>query len=339
MDPITQGLVGAAAAGAANTKKELHKIALTTGFVCATLADLDVLFRSASDPLFAVEMHRQFTHSLFFIPAGALIGAVLLWPFFRRKTSFLTLCLFALLGYSTAGLLDACTSYGTQLLWPFFDTRVAWNLISVVDPLVTVGLGILIAFSFIRKKRRWSIGALVWLILFLIGGYVQQQRVINAGMQFVESKNRTVDDYTAKPTIGNRLLWRFTYISDGNIYSDGIRAGWFSGINYYEGDSAPRITPATDFSEIEGTQKWRDIQRFERLSDGYLAWHPRDKNVLGDARYAMLPTRIEPLWGIRIDRSDTDSPTPFVNIRDAGPEVRNRFTDMLLGRELTEQKR
>lgn len=336
MDPITQGLVGAAAAGAANTKKELSTIAITTGFVCATLADLDVLFRSASDPLLAVEMHRQFTHSLLFIPAGALIGATVLWPFFRRKTTFLTLYLFAILGYSTSGLLDACTSYGTQLLWPFLDTRVAWNLISVVDPLVTLGLITFISFSFVRKKRSWTIGALVWLLLFLFGGYVQQQRVINAGMQFVESKNRTLDNFTAKPTIGNRLLWRFTYISDGNIYSDGIRAGWFSGTNYYEGGSAPLINAETDFTEIKGTQKWRDIQRFERLSDGYLAWHPHEENVLGDARYAMLPTRIEPLWGIKIDRSDTDSPTPFVNIRDAGPEVRNRFTDMLLGREITE---
>jgi inner membrane protein len=336
MDPITQGLVGAAAAGAVNAKKELNTIAITTGFVCATLADLDVLFRSASDPLVAVEMHRQFTHSLLFIPAGALIGAMVLWPFFRRKTTFLTLYLFAFLGYSTSGLLDACTSYGTQLLWPFFDTRVAWNLISVVDPLVTVGLMIFIGFSFIRKKRNGAIGALVWLLLFLFGGYVQQQRVINAGTQFVESKNRTLDSFTAKPTIGNRLLWRFTYISDGNIYSDGIRAGWLSGINYYEGGSAPLINAETDFTEIKGTQKWRDIQRFERLSDGYLVWHPHEENVLGDARYAMLPTRIEPLWGIKIDRSDTDSPTPFVNIRDAGPEVRKQFTDMLLGREITD---
>jgi inner membrane protein len=335
MDPITQGLVGAAAAGAVNSKRDQHKTALVSGFVSGTLADLDVLIRSASDPLLAVEMHRQFTHSLLFIPAGALVGAILLWPFFRRKTTFSTVYMYAFLGYATAGLLDACTSYGTQLLWPFFDSRVAWNIISVADPLVTLGLIIFISFSFIRKKRSWSAGALFWLLLFLLGGYVQQQRIIDAGLQFVESRNRPISEYTAKPTIGNRLLWRFTYISGDSIYTDGIRAGWISGITYYEGESAPRVDPATEFSEIAGTRKWEDILRFERLSDGYLAWHPDEENVLGDARYAMLPTRIEPLWGIKIDTSQPESPTPFVNIRDAGSEIRGRFTDMLLGRELT----
>lgn len=336
MDPITQGLVGAAAAGAFNSKKDLQKISLGTGFISATLADLDVLIRSASDPLLAVEIHRQFTHSLLFIPAGALVAAVLLWPFIRRLTTFSKLYQFTFLGYSTAGLLDACTSYGTQLLWPFLDTRVALNIVSVLDPMITAGLIFFMGFSFFRKKRSWSFGALGWLLLFLLVGYVQQQRVINAGIEFAESTNRTISDYTAKPTIGNQLLWRFTYISGDTIYSDGIRAGWFSGISYYQGDSAPLIHAEADFTEMKGTQKWIDIKRFERLSEGYLAWHPQEKNVLGDARYAMLPTRIEPLWGIKIDCSATGSPTPFVNIRNAGSEVRNRFTDMLLGREITD---
>jgi len=339
MDPLTQGLVGAAAAGVINSDSKEQKTALITGFVSATLADLDVLIRSASDPLLAVEIHRQFTHSLLFVPAGALVGAVLLWPFFRKKTTFLKMYLFALSGYATAGLLDACTSYGTQLLWPFFDTRVAWNLISVVDPLVTAGLAIFIGFSLIRKKRSWAAGAWAWIFLFLTAGFVQQQRVVESGLRFAESNNRNLTDYTAKPTIGNRLLWRFTYISEGKVYSDGIRAGWFSGITYYEGESAPLVDPDTYFTELEGSQKIIDIQRFERLSDGYLTWHPRQKNVLGDARYAMLPTKIEPLWGIEIDHTNPNSPTPFVNIRDAGPEVRSRFTDMLLGKEFTEQNR
>lgn len=336
MDPITQGLVGAAAAGVINSDSKEHKTALIIGFAAGTLADLDVLIRSASDPLLAVEMHRQFTHSLLFIPAGAVVGAILLWPFFRKKMTFQRMYLFAFAGYATAGLLDACTSYGTQLLWPFFDVRVAWNLVSVVDPLVTVGLAVFIGLSFIREKRSWSVGAWAWLFLFLMAGYVQQNRVADAGIQFVESKNRNLTEFVAKPTIGNRLLWRFTYISDGKVYSDGIRAGWFSGITYYEGESAPLVVTDMNFTELAGSQKFIDIKRFERLSNGYLVWHPDKKNVLGDARYAMLPTKIKPLWGIEIDSSDLESPTPFVNIRDAGPQVRNRFTDMLLGRELSE---
>lgn len=37
----------------------------------------------------------------------------------------------------THPLLDACTTYGTQLFEPFSTLRVAWNVISVADPLYT----------------------------------------------------------------------------------------------------------------------------------------------------------------------------------------------------------
>ena len=46
----------------------------------------------------------------------------------------------ALLGYGTNGLLDACTTYGTLLLWPFSNARIAWNNVSVIDPLFTLPL-------------------------------------------------------------------------------------------------------------------------------------------------------------------------------------------------------
>ena len=35
--------------------------------------DLDVLFQSPTDPILFLEFHRQFTHSLVFIPIGALL--------------------------------------------------------------------------------------------------------------------------------------------------------------------------------------------------------------------------------------------------------------------------
>ena len=46
------------------------------------------------------------------------------------QVSFGFTYLFCLLGYATHGMLDACTSYGTQLLWPFTNHRYAFNTIS-----------------------------------------------------------------------------------------------------------------------------------------------------------------------------------------------------------------
>jgi membrane-bound metal-dependent hydrolase YbcI (DUF457 family) len=56
-------------------------------------------------------------------------------------------------GYATHGLLDASTTYGTLFFWPFTDMRVAWNAISIVDPLFTLVLLLGVALAVWRKAR------------------------------------------------------------------------------------------------------------------------------------------------------------------------------------------
>ena len=136
MDPLSQGTVGAAFAQSTANKNNIFKIGVI-GFLAGLAPDLDVLIRSSNDPILFLEYHRQFTHSLFFIPFGSLIIALLIFPLLKRSMGFKTVYLASLLGYATHGLLDACTSYGTQLFWPFSNERVTWNNISIIDPLFT----------------------------------------------------------------------------------------------------------------------------------------------------------------------------------------------------------
>ena len=58
--------------------------------------------------------------------------------------------------------------------------------------------------------------------------------------------------------------------------------------------------------------------------------------MIGDARYAMLPTRLEPLWGVVFDARAPEAPVRFETLRDPSARTRQRFIDMLLGRELAE---
>ena len=120
MDIVTQGIAGALLAQTAANRQN-RRYATITGLVAGLLPDLDAAIRSSTDPLLTLEFHRQFSHSLIFIPVGALIASVLLWPFLRKQLPIHLLYLFSLLGFASAGLLDACTSFGTQLLWPFSD--------------------------------------------------------------------------------------------------------------------------------------------------------------------------------------------------------------------------
>ena len=86
MDPISQAAIGAAAAQSC-TRADRLRHALLIGCLAGMAPDLDVLIRSAEDPLLFLEYHRQFTHSLFFVPIGASLCALALYPFINVEVS------------------------------------------------------------------------------------------------------------------------------------------------------------------------------------------------------------------------------------------------------------
>jgi len=73
VDPLTHALLGATAAQAALGSR-LGRQAWMLGALGGVLPDADILIRSASDPLLAIEYHRHFTHALAFIPVGGIIA-------------------------------------------------------------------------------------------------------------------------------------------------------------------------------------------------------------------------------------------------------------------------
>ena len=86
MDPLSQGTVGAAFAQSTANKNNIFKIS-AIGFLAGLVPDLDVLIQSSTDPILFLEYHRQFTHSLFFIPFGSLFIALLIFPLVKSSMS------------------------------------------------------------------------------------------------------------------------------------------------------------------------------------------------------------------------------------------------------------
>ena len=166
MDPLTQGTVGAAFSQSSADKKNILKISVI-GFLAGLAPDLDVLIQSSTDPILFLEYHRQFSHSLFFIPFGSLIVAAIIFPLFKKSMNFKTIYIASFLGYATHGLLDACTSYGTLLFWPFSNERVTWNNISIVDPIFTIPVLILIGTAIKTKRKIYSFFSIGWIIFYL----------------------------------------------------------------------------------------------------------------------------------------------------------------------------
>lgn len=73
MDPLSQGVLGASASQSIASEPGKQRLSLLVGFLAGMAPDLDVLIRSAEDPLLFLNFHRQFTHSLLFVPVGALL--------------------------------------------------------------------------------------------------------------------------------------------------------------------------------------------------------------------------------------------------------------------------
>ena len=222
MDPISQGTVGAAFAQSSANKKNILRIGII-GFLAGLAPDLDVLIRSSNDPILFLEYHRQFSHSLFFIPFGSLIVALLIFPLVKGSMGFKTVYVASFLGYATHGLLDACTSYGTQLFWPFSNERVTWNNISIVDPLFTIPALILIGIAIKMKKKVFGFFSIAWIAFYLSLGFVQYERALTAANQLANERGHNPERLTLKPSFGNLILWKSIYQHNETFYVDAIR--------------------------------------------------------------------------------------------------------------------
>ena len=302
MDPLTQGVLGAALPQSISNKKSLGIIGIL-GFLSGLAPDLDIFIRSESDPILFLEFHRQFTHSLIFIPFGGLICALVLYYLIskRFKISFKDTWIYSTLGYATHGLLDACTSYGTLLFWPFSQTRIAWNNISIIDPLFTIPLLILIVTAGLKQKKIYAFIAILWAIFYLLLGVYQKNEAIKVGKIIAKSREHIVTRITVKPSIGNLLLWKSIYETQDKFYVDAIRLGWSPKI--FNGESIDKINIQSAFPWLMvKSQQAKDIERFKWFSNGYIAINPKNKNQILDIRYSTLPNEIGGLWGIELSK-------------------------------------
>ena len=300
MDPLSQGTVGAAFALSTANKNNLLKIGFI-GFIAGLAPDLDVLIKSSNDPILSLEYHRQFTHSLFFIPFGSLFVALLAYPLFKKSMPFKTVYLACFFGYATHGLLDACTSYGTQLLWPFSNERVTWNNISIIDPLFTIPILILVLVTIKTKKKLFNYFAIGWAIFYLSLGLIQYERALISAKQLAYSRGHNVERLTLKPSFGNLILWKSIYQHEEYFYVDAIRtlqsSSWCLGDNIRIFDYELHL-PDLD----KESQQRKDIERFRWFSQDYLGFDIKRK-IVTDVRYSMIPNQIEPLWGLTIDKN------------------------------------
>jgi inner membrane protein len=340
MDPLSQGVVGVTAAQTVSTKKEIATASML-GFFSGMAADLDVFIHSAEDPLLFLEYHRQFTHSIIFMPMGGLICALVFYLLFKllskhKSLSFGRIYLFSFVGYATHGFLDACTSYGTQLFWPFSSYRVAWNNISIIDPLFTIPLLIIINIAIFKRSKIFSYFAALFAISYLSLGLVQEHRANEHAVELAKSRGHTAIQLSVKPSFMNLIVWKSIYEYQDHYYVDAIRVSGETG--FYQGGSIEKLNVKRDFPWLNShTQQAIDIERFRWFSSDYLAVDPNNPSRIIDMRYSLLPNRLDGLWGIEL----TQNAKPSTHIkwtinRNSGDRQQNikSLWSMIVGHEV-----
>jgi len=340
VDPLTQGVVGTTAAQLVS--KPAQKVAAAViGFLSGMAADLDVLIQSPHDPLFSLEYHRHFTHALIFIPFGALLCAIFFYGVLnlrlkeKSKLSFKAVYIFCFSGYATHAVLDSCTTYGTQLLWPFSDARIAWNSVSVIDPLFTLPLLVLISVAIIKRSTRWAWVSTVFAVAYLSLGVVQNQRAKQVAFELAQSRGHQPINLGLKPSFANIIVWKSVYEYQGQYYVDAIRIGFRSKV--YTGSSTPKLTLKKHFPWLnQMSQQAKDIERFRWFSNNHLGIDPNNHNRIIDIRYSLTPNRLDGMWGITLDpNAGHNDHIVWSNSRPEGEALKkqtSRLWSMILGR-------
>jgi inner membrane protein len=300
MDPLSQAVLGAAAAQVV-VGKRLGRKTWWLGALGGMAPDLDVFIRSANDPLLALELHRHFTHSLAFIPVGGLlVAAPFVWLARKEPREHKWIIAAATTaGWATHGLLDAFTSYGTLLWWPFSRTRVAWDWISVIDPIYTVILAIGVVLAARRNDAKPAWVALVCSSLYLGFCGLQHYRALLAQANLAELREQQIVRGTAQPLLFTNLLWRSIYeTEDGRLHVDALSIPWWAKINHH-GYATRRKVAAP--SEPSNTRE-RDLARFAWFANDWVYAAPElaeaGEEVYCDARYSLHPARFDGIFCI-----------------------------------------
>ncbi|VEB38702.1 metal-dependent hydrolase [Legionella cherrii] len=298
MDPVTHAVLGAACSQAILYRKDKHNAWLVGG-LAAMAPDLDIFIRESGNPMLFFLYHRHFTHSLSFIPIGALIITLALLIFKRFRTHWKFTFLAALIGYSTHGLLDACTTYGTVLFWPFSDTRVSWDIVSIVDPFITIPLGLGLIAALVFNQRRPVLIALALISLFMLFNIEQHYRAMTAVREKLAQLGVSTDKARVFPMLLSSTQWRGIALNKKRLYLINVSTPLLK-------ESRSQLVasyPAFSYQKLpeyvkNSSSLMRDFIIFNWFTDNYLVTVNNNPLLLADGRFLVDNNATIALWSM-----------------------------------------
>jgi inner membrane protein len=297
VDSITQFALGAAIGEHIAGKKAGNR-AIFWGGIAGTIPDLDVLLNPFFTELEKLSVHRGFSHSLMFAFLVAPVMAWLIHRLYQRKTEMNYkdwLWLF-FWGIFTHPLLDAFTLYGTQLFLPFSDFRVAFNTISIIDPMYTLPLLICsIGAMVLRRKNytkawNWNKAGLIFSSTYLLLTCANKWYLEGIFDRNLAEQGIQPTQCMSNPVIFSNLLWCSVVKDDSACY-----------IGYYSILQKSNKVPYERFPihhELASTVK--DQAGFKKLE-----WFSKDYYVLENRNDTLC------FYDVRYGKSTFDKPIDY----------------------------
>ena len=189
----------------------------------------------------------------------------------------------------THPLLDSCTTYGTQLFQPFWDYRVAFNNISVVDPLYTLPFLLCLIIAAILSRgsswRKWvNYVGIGMSSAYLIFSMVNKVRVDRVFEQSLVEQGIRYDRFTVSPTIFNNVLWQGVAEGDTAYYH-----GMYSLLDKQKRIPRFQVIPK-NHDLLDDFRDDRSVKILSWFSKGYYNVLERDdgKMQLNDLRFGSM---------------------------------------------------
>lgn len=292
MDLLTQGVLGASVAYVASGRVLGRRKAVGFGALFGMLPDADMLIQYvSSNPLAELIYHRGITHSLFFAPFIAFLGAGFLKRFWLEDFKpWFNLIFWAVL---THPLLDLFTTYGTQLLLPFSDNRFSLNAVSVIDLAYSAPLGIGVLFLWFCKNENFS-RTYNAIMLFLTTCYL----FLGVAQYDVAYKRVLAEARNHK------------WCGHGEVFSGNFSIFRRRAV-FYERDlvhiahfSTLKEEPIAwqTFKQEPCTVQSKDTEAFYWFSEGHILYQKtKDGYLLQDVRFGLEPHAMDGFWGLKVD--------------------------------------
>ncbi|AZJ31506.1 inner membrane protein [Tenacibaculum mesophilum] len=283
MDSLTQIVLGAAVGEAVLGKKVGNK-AMLYGAIAGTIPDLDVYVGKLFDTVTALEIHRGFTHSVFFaIVFGWIFGWLI--SLYEKNASTKEWALLMFWGFITHPILDAHTTWGTQLFWPL-DLRLAFKNIFVIDPLYTLPFLVFLLMAMFQRKGTAKRTKYNNLGLIISSSYIAITLVIK-GITYtkfshaLKEQGISYKEIETKPTPFNTILWSANVETD-----DAYLIGYYS---FFDTKPIEFYSYPKNHHLLDDYKNNVSIKRLIKITKGWYTISEKNSLIyLNDLRFGLL---------------------------------------------------